>query len=271
MKTVLFSAALALGGGLLASADEIILTNGHRIVGIHHRDARDPNRVIVEVGTGTIVLDAKEVSSVNPGRTLLHDYEDRYNALKGSTSVNDYYALALWAKDNRLTRYLTPLAEQMLKLDPQHEGAHRLLGQELVGHEWLPYEEAQAKRGLRLVNDRWMSKADIDLMEKNRLEAKIREDAQKVERERKKAEERERRRKEAEAYQAWYQAQTQDLDGYFYRPDWCWPYYFRPYPWASYVRSRRNYQWGNFYGSGAVPVFGLGPFLNRPMVTPHFR
>lgn len=271
MKQGFLVAALVAAGATFARADEIVLANGHTIKGARAVDSKNPNKVVFDVGAGRIELDKKDVTAINPGRTALHDYDDKARAIKGSTKVGDYWDLVQWCKQNKVTRYVGPLCEDILKIDPNHEAAHKELGHEKLDGKWYTYEQAMEKKGFKLVGDRWMTKAEIELMEKRRLEAKERELAQKAAIEKKKAEDRERRIREIEAYNEWYGRMTQDLDGYFYQPDWCWPAYFRPYPWASYVKSRRYYGTGGYYGEGLatfdllrfIPSTTLNPFLKK--------
>src|SRR5678809_1446656 len=114
MKKIILTAIIAALGVSVAAADEIQLTNGRRLTGKVTK--KDGVKVTVEVGAGTITLDAKDVSSVNPGRTA--------------------------------------------------------------------FEEAQIARGLVLHEDRWVTKAEVQLIEKRRLEAKERAMAAEDERKR---------------------------------------------------------------------------------------
>lgn len=261
MKQIVLTLTLAALGASLASADEIQLTNGHKITGkVTKKDAK---QVTVEVGGGTITFDAKDVSSVNPGRTSIDDYADKAAALKDSKKASDYTDLAKWAEDNKLTRYVPELARKAIELEPDNAWAHGRLRHEKLDGKWVPFEEAQIARGFVLLEDRWVTKAEVQLIEKRRLEAKERAMAA--------AEERERRREEARAaHQAAiddYNQRMNDamagLDGYFYSPSFAWTTpFFRPYWWAPYVRSRNYYQHGwqynNYggYGWGAGALWG---------------
>lgn len=265
MKHATLVAALFAVGGTLARADEIVLTNGHTIKNARRLDSKDATKVVFEVAAGRIEVDAKTVSSVNPGPTPLHEFEAKYAPLKDSKNTAELWKLAAWAKDNKLSGKASMLAEQVLKVDPMHEAAHLQLGHQKIDGGWCSYEQAMEKKGFVLVDDRWMTRAEIQLIEKRRLEAKERELAQQRERDRLKREEKERRERDAAAYGEWMNRQLDGLDGYFYQPSEFWPAYFRPYPWAAYTRSRRWYQ----YGMGGAYYGGAGTFdLFRFMPTP---
>jgi len=253
MKKASLTALIVALAAALASADEIQLTNGRKITGNVSR--KDATKVVVEVGAGTITLDAKDVSSINPGKTDLNAYEERWKALKDSKKASELYDLAVWARSKGLSRHLDPLCTRILELDPDHAGAHAQLRHEKVGGKWLTYEQAQEARGLVLMNDRWVTKAEIQMMEQRRLEAKERSDAAREERERRREEERQARRDAADAYNARVDAAMAEMDGYFYTPSFAFSPYFRPYPWAAYQRSRNYYQHGWMYSGGGC--YGL--------------
>ncbi len=265
MKKLFLAALIAAFGASLAAADEIQLTNGHKITGSVSK--RDAQKIVVEVGAGTITLDAKEVSAINPGRTALNDYQDKWAGVKSSNKASDYFELAKWAKEQKLTRYVAPLCQKAIELDPEHAGARAELRHEKMGGKWLTFEQAQEARGLVFVEDRWMTKAEVQMIEKRRLEAKERAMAQAAERERQKEEERARRQAAIDDYNARLAQAMSQMDGYFYSPSFAFttPYY-RPYWWAPYARSRGYYQrgWEVMGGYGyAPPIFDVVGFLRR--------
>ena len=254
MRILLGAAALMAAGAFPAAADEIVLTNGKTITGVRREAPDRPGKVVVDVPQGRIVLDAEQVASVRPGRTALHEYEERRRRLGDSRDPQAYVGLMEWCRENGLTRYLDELARKVLELDPAHEAAHRELGHEKVGDRWLPYEEAQEAKGFVRVDGRWMTRSEAELVRARRQEAEDRRRRQEEERARRREEERRRREKEWEEFRREQLRQLARLDGYFYRPDWFWPAYFRPYPWSAYLRSRRYYQEGwRYTGSRAAP------------------
>src|ERR1043166_9620164 len=256
MKQGFLVAALVAAGATFARADEIVLANGHTIKGARAVESKNPNKVVFEVGAGRIELDKKDVTAINPGRTPLHDYEDKAKAIKGSTKVSDYTDLIAWCRQNKITYPIPSLCQEILKIDPNNEIAHKELGHEKLEGKWYTHEQAMEKKGFKLVGDRWMTKAEIELIEQRRLEAQARDMARKAEIEKKKEEERERRRREIEAYNEWYERMTSQLGGYFYQPSEFWTPYFRPFPWRSYLHNNQNYPYGGggYYGDGQVTL-----------------
>jgi len=265
MKKALLTALIAALGVSIASADEIQLTNGRKITGKVTR--KDGGKVVVEVGAGTIVLDAKEVSAVNPGRTAIDEYQDKWNGVKDSTKASDFMNLAKWAADNKLTRYLPGLYQKAIAIEPDNAEARAGLRHEKMGGKWLTFEEAQTARGLVLYEDRWITKAEVQLIERRRLEAKERAMAADEDRRRRAEESRAARQAAIDEYNRQYEAAMAGLDGYFYSPSFAFTTpYFRPYWWASYYRSRNVFQHGWKVGYGGYANFDVlrwGPFSFR--------
>lgn len=258
MKRSILSLALFATAASPALADEIILTNGRKIVGVHRKDRSLPGKIVVDVGAGTIVLDARQVSAVNPGRTALHEFERRWEGLRRSHDVDALHALAVWCRDRKVTRHLREVCDRILAVDPGHEGAHTLLGHQRVKGVWMEYEEAQRAKGFVKVGGRWMTVAERALIEQRRLQEQERRMQAKLERERKKEEARQRRLDAIQDYQDWLARESQLPYGYMYRPNWFWPAYYRPYPWTPYKHKRPP---GGYGWDEAVPTFPITPLF----------
>ncbi|HEV3027578.1 MAG TPA: hypothetical protein VG457_08405, partial [Planctomycetota bacterium] len=255
------AALIVAAAAALAAADEIQLTNGHKLTG--NVSKKDAQKVTIEVGAGTITLDAKEVSTISPGATALNEYDARWKELHTSTKAPELYELLVWAKSKGLTRYVGPLAAKIISIDPEHAGARAELRHEKVGGKWLTFEQAQEARGLVLVDDRWVTKAEIQLMERRRLEAKEHAEAAEEARKQHREEERQARQAAVDAYNAQLQAAMSQMDGYFYSPSFCFSPYYRPNWWAPYLRSRNFYQHGWMYNSGGYSGLNWGGLILR--------
>ncbi len=252
----LWTALVLLAALRSAAADEIQLANGRRLEGIVTR--KTATEVVLEVGAGTITLAAKDVSSISPGRTALHELGERLESVKNSRKASDHYELALWAQAKKLSRPVPALALKAVELDPEHAGARALLRHEKRDGRWLTFEQAQEARGLKWTGDRWATAAELQLIARQRLEAEERRLAAESAREQRREDER-RRREEAQAAHEQRLAQIMSqMDGYFYSPSFAFTTpYFRPFWHAPYLRSRRYYQEGWRYGGGGY-LWGLG-------------
>jgi hypothetical protein len=121
---------------VVAVADEVKLTNGRTIVGISRHE--EPNRVVVESRFGELRFPADEVQSIEPGRTDLHEFKERLDALNGGCpSAADVFTLAQWAQERGLVRYVNGLLTQTIELDPDHAEARQLLGYVKFDGAWL--------------------------------------------------------------------------------------------------------------------------------------
>jgi hypothetical protein len=261
MKQVSLTALIVALAATLAAADEVQLTNGSKITG--NVTKKDANKVTIEVGAGTITLDAKDVSSINPGKTPLNEYEERLASLKDTTKTSELWDLAMWAKSKGLSRYVAPLCIKIIAVEADHAGARAELRHEKIAGKWLTFDQAQEAKGLVRLDDRWVTKAEIQMMETRRLEAKERADAVREERERRKDEDRQAKLAAAEAYNAQINASMSQLDGYFYSPSFCFSPYYHPYPWAAYERSRNYYQNGWKYNGGGYYGLNYGGLILR--------
>ena len=118
----------------LAGADDILLANGGRLTGVA---SEEPGRWLVRTPFGDLRLPKDAVHSVQPGRTLLHDYDERLAALSGCPSAAQVFDLALWTQEQGLSRYVKGLLVTTLAIDPDHPEARCLLGFSMQGSRWV--------------------------------------------------------------------------------------------------------------------------------------
>jgi len=143
-----------------AAADEVKLKSGRVVEGIARQE---PGQVVVETGLGTLTFPADQVSSIVPGRTALHEYQERIAALGQGPQVDAVFETALWARDHHLTRYVNTLLQWTLAIDPDHPQARKMLDYVKYEGRWIPSRErdelaatrvqkahGEAERGQRL-------------------------------------------------------------------------------------------------------------------------
>ena len=118
----------------LAGADDVLLANGGRLTGVA---SEEPSRWLVRTPFGDLTLPKDAVHSVQPGRTLLHEYDERAAALCGCPSAAQVFELALWAQEQGLARYVNGLLATTLAIDPDHPEARCLLGYSMQGSRWV--------------------------------------------------------------------------------------------------------------------------------------
>src|SRR5438046_15235 len=88
---------LCLSGAALA--DEVELTNGRKLVVIASEGS---GQVVIETRHGTVTVKADEVKSITPGRTSMHEYQERLADLGGRPQVEQVFGLAVWAQEQGL-------------------------------------------------------------------------------------------------------------------------------------------------------------------------
>jgi hypothetical protein len=137
----LATALLTLGLGSAALADEVLLTNGRTLVGIAHNE---PDRVLVETGLGDIGIPHADVKEIVPGKTSIHEYQERLAALGPKASAADVFGLAMWAHNEGLVRYVNPLLQRTIELDPNHAEARKLLDYVRYEGRWIRSRERDA-------------------------------------------------------------------------------------------------------------------------------
>ncbi len=152
--------SLALGfASTAALADEVRLTSGGTLSGVVRQES---DWVTVEVAAGTVTVPASQVTEIERKRHPLHEYYERLAGLGGSPKVEDLNILAFWADKQGLGRFARELSARVLAKDPDHEGAHRLLGHERRDGRWLTPAQAKAADGQVSFRGRWVLKEERD-------------------------------------------------------------------------------------------------------------
>jgi hypothetical protein len=118
----------------IAGADEVTLKNGRTLVGISHDEG---DRWMVETRLGDIRVPKSEVASVSEGKTTLHVYKERLEALGGCPTADTLFEFAMWAQDEGLIRYVNPLLTRTIEIDPDHREARALLGFVYHDGKWI--------------------------------------------------------------------------------------------------------------------------------------
>jgi hypothetical protein len=158
MKCVL-TACLTAAICTVAAADEVRLTNGRTLVGIARHEA--PNRVVVETGLGDLGFPEDQVQSVEPGRSDVQEYKEKLEALGGCPSAADVFALAQWAQERGLIRYVNGLLVETLELDPNHAEARSLLGYVKYDGLWMLERDRSAIAKLRESEHRTVARPTV--------------------------------------------------------------------------------------------------------------
>ena len=141
------------------AADEVQLKNGNKLVGIAREEG---DRVVVEVGAGTVTLWRSEVERIVVTKTALHEYQERLQRIAKSTQAADFVDLAVWARENGVPRYSVPLLERAIALEPDHKAAREMLGHAFLNGRWMTKAESMEAQGYVEFRGKWVTQAERD-------------------------------------------------------------------------------------------------------------
>jgi hypothetical protein len=165
MKCLALWVSLAIAGPALA--DEITLKNGASFTGIVREEG---DRVTVELDFGTMTFKRVDVRAIVKAVDPMKEFEEK---LKTSTDKKGLYELAVWAREKGLGTRSTELLKKVIALDPDHEGARKLLGYEKVNGRWLTADEANEARGLVKYDGRWLPREMVERMQLDDKQIKL--------------------------------------------------------------------------------------------------
>jgi hypothetical protein len=156
----ILAAALLVAAALAAPAraDKVHLRGGGLLEG---EVARTPDgRFLVRLPSGgEAILGPEDVEKVEPGATAHEEYAARLQALD-PTDADGHYLLGLFCRDRGLKREAEALFRHVIRIVPDHEGAHAALGEVPWEGRWVPLEEALAAQGQVKLGARWVTPAE---------------------------------------------------------------------------------------------------------------
>ena len=144
---------------VVAVADEVKLTSGRTVTGIARHE--EPSRVVVETRFGDLRFPDSEVQAIEPGRTDLHEFKERFDGVNACPSAADVFSLARWAQDRGLVRYVNPLLTRTIEMDPDHAEARQLLGYTRYEGNWMLQSERDAVVKARETQHRTVAKRTV--------------------------------------------------------------------------------------------------------------
>lgn len=260
MRTSAILVSVLILGAVAASADEVMLKNGGKVVGIAHEKG---DKIMVEVGAGVVAFPKEDVLTVKRTRTPLHEYKERLEKLEKveKAEASDHYRLAVFCKENKLDRYSRVHFRRAIEIDPEHEMARRELGYRLYKGRWMTQDEVLEERGFVKFEGKWMTPAEVELIRKHRIEMEERRMAMEEERRRREEEEkRDLAELQKKHYERMLQLQYERERARIYeRPYYRYPRYY----------SYRSYPYYD-YRYGLIPSLDVLGYLGirHPMATP---
>lgn len=149
-----------------AHAETFVLKSGGRIEGEllnHERKPTEP--YVVKTGAGTLKLAREVVSKAIPKSDALQEYEAR--APKVANTVDAQWEIAQWCHDNNLIGRRQHHLEQILMIDPNHEGARIGLGYQRYDGRWMKQDEYFKSMGYRKYKGSYRTEHDIAIMQRH--------------------------------------------------------------------------------------------------------
>lgn len=137
--------------------DEVILRSGHVIYGsvVERRGPQNSAELEVTLPDGSLmILQRDQFRSWKAEPTDLPEYRARFE--QATATVESQWALAEWCREKKLKVEADSHARMVLELDPEHEGARRLLGHQNIRGRWQDPEEEQRRQGKVKVNNSWI-------------------------------------------------------------------------------------------------------------------
>ena len=169
MRSNRIAAAALLAGALAAllaaaaAADEVHLTNGKSFQGVVANVEGDVVHIQMPFG-GVITLPMSRVERIDRGESAFALYRTKKRDLEGrdDATVADWLELARWAHRQGFEQGYRDAALTAARLDPRAPEiapALRTLGYAFDDRleEWVPRDEAMARRGLVRFHDQWMT------------------------------------------------------------------------------------------------------------------
>lgn len=171
MKTILSTLLAVAAFAAAASGDVIHLKDGRTVEGTVVE--KTDTKVVVQTKFGVNEFKASEVDRIETKATPKEEFNTRLAAAKGD--AGGLFDLYLWAKGRGLATDAKKALREVVKVDPDHENARKLLGYVRFQDRWVTESEqkklgAEAERkemeakGLVLHKGKWVTKDEKDAM-----------------------------------------------------------------------------------------------------------
>jgi hypothetical protein len=157
MTRAILATTLLTAAGSWASADEVWLKGGGRIVGeVMERRA---DSVLVDVGPGTVTLPMARVDRIVSSSSRLTEFRNRAARLNPQ-DVQGWLALAAWADQSDMRTQAREAWERVVSIDPRNSVAHRALGNQWQGGRWMARDDAMRAQGLVEFEGQWITPSE---------------------------------------------------------------------------------------------------------------
>ena len=136
--------------------DILYLKDGRKLEG---KVFQKGNRVEIQTKFGKVTFPMSKVERIEYKKTNEQEYKERReNIAKGDG--DGHYQLALWCKERNMRKEMTKELKEVIKLNPDHEGARKLLGYHRLGDRWLTAPQME-KEGYQQLDGKWVTKREF--------------------------------------------------------------------------------------------------------------
>lgn len=122
-------------------------------------------RIIETLTGGKITVDAQQIEFITNRPLSVEEYESRSKSI--ADTVDAHLELANWCSENHLISQRHAELEKVLLLEPDHSKARAALGYTNRDGEWMTRDELMRKNGYIKYKGRYVSTAELELLEKN--------------------------------------------------------------------------------------------------------
>ncbi len=153
-----------------ARADLVRLKGGGELRGVF-LDKVAPGRVStipVRVETltgGVITVSQDDVEFLAKRSRIIEEYE--WKTRLAGVSADEHWELQEWCKQHGLKKEREAELNLVVALNPEHEGAHRMLGHLHQDGKWLTRDEAMAAKGYVKYKGKYLFPQEVELLEES--------------------------------------------------------------------------------------------------------
>jgi hypothetical protein len=117
----------------------------------------DKDTLVLRTVGGDIEVSTQAIRNIDRGPTRREQYLARLAEID-KEDADQHFLLALWCRRAGLKREADYHLQYACGLEPDHDGARRVLGQVKYEGTWMSEREAKEAQGLRWYDGRWMTK-----------------------------------------------------------------------------------------------------------------
>ena len=153
LASLIFLWLISLSGPALA--DIIHLKNGGKIEGRVIEQTSTKIKVQTRFGS-VMTLSRAQVLRIEKKKDVWDDYDQRRGKIKKNDAPG-LFLLYKWCLENGLKQEAGNVLEEVLQADPNHDDAHRIMGEVKVEGKWMKPDAARAA-GYTLHDGKWLTR-----------------------------------------------------------------------------------------------------------------